>query len=139
MRTSTPGLLAALALAGAAGAAPASHRHPPIDRSGRAEVGAASYYARSMTGAETASGKTLKASRMTAASKTLPLGTRAKVTDLDTGKSVRVTVTDRGPYVRHRILDVSRKAAAKLGMKRHGVAKVRVQPLKEPPAASGAK
>lgn len=131
---------AALAAAGAASAAapgqhhPVHHRHHRVDHSGRAQVGKASYYARSLTGAQTASGKTVKATKLTAASKTLPLGTKAKVTNLDTGKSVKITVTDRGPYKGHRILDVSREAATKLGMKHVGVATVRVQPIAVPPA-----
>ena len=128
-------LAAALTMAAGASAAvpPPAHR-PPIDHSRRPQVGKASYYARDLSGAVTASGKTEKATKMTAASKTLPLGTRAKVTNLDTGKSAKVTVTDRGPYVRHRIMDLSRKAATVLGMKHDGVATVKVQPLKEPPS-----
>ena len=113
MRTSigAVALTAALAAFVSATAAAPHHRHP-IDRSTRPQVGKASYYARSLAGGETASGKPETPSKLTAASKTLPLGTKAKVTNLDTGKSVHVTVTDRGPYVRHRIMDVSRKAAA---------------------------
>jgi rare lipoprotein A len=71
---------------------------------------------------------------MTAASRTLPLGTVAKVTNQKTGQSVAVEVNDRGPYAKGRILDVSEKAATRLGMKHDGVAPVKVQPLpKDPP------
>jgi rare lipoprotein A len=123
--------LAALAVAPAALAKP-HHHHHHVDRSGRPQVGKASYYAHRLAGRTTASGKPLKAGHLTAASKTLPLGTRAKVINKETGKSVRVTVTDRGPFKKGRILDVSPKAAEKLGMKDDGVAPVKVVPLKEP-------
>lgn len=111
-----------------------SPRSKPVDRSGKPQTGVASYYARGEAGHTTASGKPYDPSKLTAASPKLPLGTRAKVTNLDNGKSVNVTVTDRGPYVRKRILDVSSKAAATLGLKKDGVAEVKVKPLHEPPA-----
>lgn len=69
---------------------------------------------------------------MTAASPSLPFGTKAKVTNKETGQSANVTVTDRGPFVEGRILDVSPKAAHKLGMKTSGVAEVRVEPVEAP-------
>ncbi|HEY4029818.1 MAG TPA: septal ring lytic transglycosylase RlpA family protein [Caulobacteraceae bacterium] len=128
------------AIAIQAGAAPAvghtvghtvSHH---VDRSKRPETGRASYYARSDAGRTTASGAPYVPGKLTAASPKLPLGTKAKVTNLDNGKSVNVTVTDRGPYVKKRILDVSSKAATKLGLKKDGVAEVKVRPLSEPPA-----
>jgi rare lipoprotein A len=83
-------------------------------------------------GTKTAGGAPAKDGKLTAASKSLPLGTKAKVTNVETGKSVKVTVTDRGPYKKGRIIDVSRKAAVKLGMKDDGVAPVKVTPLKVP-------
>jgi len=92
--------------------------------------GKASYYR--MSGQKTASGKIMKPGKLTAASKTLPLGAKARVVNTETGKSVKVTVTDRGPYVKGRILDVSPKAADKLGMKGDGVAEVKVKPLEIP-------
>jgi rare lipoprotein A len=61
---------------------------------------------------------------MTAAHKTLPLGTVVKVVDQRTGKSVRVTINDRGPYIRGRIIDLSKTAAIRLGFKDAGTAKV---------------
>ena len=106
----------------AAGPAAAAGHH--------AQRGKASYYR--LTGQKTASGKTMKAGKLTAASKTLPLGTKARVVNTETGKSVKVTVTDRGPYAKNRILDVSPKAADKLGMKADGVAQVKVKPLEIP-------
>ena len=65
-----------------------------------------------------------------AASKTLPLGTTARVTNLRNGRSALVTVRDRGPYVAGRVLDVSPADARQLGMKRQGVAPVAIAPLR---------
>ncbi len=67
-----------------------------------------------------------------AASKTLPLGTKAKVTNLDNGKSAVVDIRDRGPYVDGRIVDVSPKVAKKLEMTQEGVAPVAVTPIELP-------
>jgi rare lipoprotein A len=76
---------------------------------------------------KTASGARLHAGALTAASPNLPLGARSKVTNVETGKSVNVVVTDRGPYAKRRVLDVSRAAADRLGGKRKGVATVAVK------------
>jgi rare lipoprotein A len=65
-----------------------------------------------------------------AASKTLPLGTTARVTNLENGRSALVTVRDRGPYVAGRVLDVSPADARRLGMKRQGLAPVAITPLR---------
>lgn len=117
-----------------AGAAPSK-----TSAGARPQSGTASYCGAEQTGKTTASGDPAKpASTLTAASKSLPLGTKAKVTDQDTGKSVKVTVVDRGPYAKHRIIDVSAKAARELGMKKTGVAHVKVQPLPAPAAHSAA-
>jgi rare lipoprotein A len=68
-----------------------------------------------------------------AASKTLPLGTRAKVTNLETGQSAKVTIKDRGPYVKGRIVDLSPSTAQKIGITHdNGVAKVKVDPIAVP-------
>jgi rare lipoprotein A len=127
----------ALACLAAAPALAAHHRHH-LDHSGRPQSGVASYYRPTASGRRTASGTRPTPGKLTAASKTLPLGTRAKVVNKETGKSVNVTVTDRGPYARHRVLDVSPKAAQHLGMTHDGVAPVKVQPLHEPAAKGGA-
>jgi rare lipoprotein A len=97
------------------------------------QTGVASYYAPRLAGKPTASGKPLKPNALTAASRSLPLGATAKVTNTENGRSVTVKVNDRGPYAKNRILDVSPKAAKHLGFKHDGVAKVAVQPLKAPP------
>jgi rare lipoprotein A len=85
----------------------------------------ASYYGRALEGNLMANGRRFDADAFTAAHKTLPFGTQLEVTY--GGKSVRVTVTDRGPYVAGRDLDLSLAAARKLGMLSKGVAPVRVR------------
>jgi rare lipoprotein A len=135
-RASAAGLLGALAwFCGvlAAWGAPARHA-PPRSVSARPQVGRASFYGTRHAGKLTASGTRFAPGKLTAASPSLPLGTRARVTNLRNGRSVDVTVTDRGPVVRHRILDVSLKAAERLGMRKAGVATVRVQPVAKPKA-----
>ncbi len=83
--------------------------------------GEASYYASSLSGRRTASGERYNPRAMTAASRTLPFGTRLRVTRVDTGRSEEVRVNDRGPFGRRRrILDLSRAAADKLDMVREG-------------------
>ena len=114
----------------AAGSAPAAAPAPAP-----AQTGVASYYAKSLAGKPTASGEPHEPNALTAASRSLPLGTTAKVTNAENGRSVTVRVNDRGPYVKNRILDVSRRAAERLGFKRDGVAMVAVQPLQAPPQA----
>ncbi|ATL46643.1 septal ring lytic transglycosylase RlpA family lipoprotein [Chitinophaga caeni] len=91
------------------------------------EKGKASYYADKFEGRKTASGATFKQRKLTAAHKTLPFGTVVKVKNLDNGKTVKVTINDRGPFVAGRIVDLSKKAAKKLGMVRSGVAKVQIK------------
>lgn len=134
-RCGKPLSLAVLAWTACAGAGVAQPgRTPPA--AVRPQAGTASYFSHEESGKTTASGAPAKpASTMTAASRTLPLGTTAKVVDKDTGKSVDVKVVDRGPYAKHRVIDVSSKAATKLGMKKDGVAHVKVQPLHVPKAA----
>lgn len=91
------------------------------------QTGAASWYGPQFHGKETASGETFNQNELTAAHKTLPLGTEAKVTNVETGKSVNVTINDRGPYVKGRNIDLSRAAAQKIGItKKKGIAKVKI-------------
>jgi rare lipoprotein A len=99
------------------------------------QTGVASYYARHFAGKPTASGEPHQPNALTAASRTLPLGTTAKVTNTENGRSVTVEVNDRGPYAKNRILDVSPKVAKHLGFKHDGVANVAVQPVQAPPQA----
>jgi rare lipoprotein A len=126
----------------AAGADPGTAEHraasgSKLDRSGHERVGKASFYARKFAGRKMANGKPMNPQRDIAASKTLPLGTTAKVTNLETGRSTVVTIEDRGPYVHGRIVDLSPAAAEKIGLHREtGVAAVAVAPI-EVPLADG--
>jgi rare lipoprotein A len=88
----------------------------------RAETGMASFYGGGMT----ASGEVTRPAGFTAAHPTLPFGTQVLVTNMDNGKTVVVRITDRGPYGRHRIIDVSRAAARELDMIESGTTKVSV-------------
>lgn len=92
-----------------------------------AEDGIASWYGGRHHGRPTASGKPFDQNAMTAAHRTLPLGSRVRVTLLPDGPSLALTITDRGPFVRGRIIDVSRGAAARLGFAGRGLARVRVE------------
>jgi rare lipoprotein A len=94
---------------------------------GRRERGKAAWYG--MVGNRTASGEILDTQTATAAHRSLPLASYAKVTNLDNGRSIIVKINDRGPYTRGRILDLSPRAADVLEMKRAGVAAVVVEPL----------
>ena len=92
------------------------------------EHGKASWYSiHSNGGTVTASGKKLNNSDNTAAHKTLPLGTKIKVTNLKSGKSEVVTITDRGPYTKGRILDVTVGVAEKLGFKKSGITTIKLE------------
>jgi rare lipoprotein A len=91
------------------------------------QVGNASWYGPAQDGKETASGETFDQNKLTAAHPTLPLGTKAVVTNLETGKSVTVTINDRGPFVKGRKIDLSRAAARQIGMSKNGVAKVKIE------------
>lgn len=95
----------------------------------RAE-GKASYYGKAHHGNKTASGERFNQNDMTAAHRTLPFGTRVKVTNLNNNRSVVVRINDRGPFTRGRIIDVSHKAAEALDMIRSGVVPVSVESLK---------
>lgn len=92
--------------------------------------GKASYYGQPHHGKPTANGEAFNKYQMTAAHRTLPFGTRVRVTNLKNGKSVIVRINDRGPFTKGRIIDVSKEAATKLDMVRDGVASVRVEQLK---------
>jgi rare lipoprotein A len=107
-------------------AAPIEETAPP-SKPAIIQVGTASWYGPGFHGQETASGAPFNQHALTAAHRTLPLGTKAKVTNLDTGQAVHVTINDRGPYVPGRHLDLSRAAAKKIGLTRKGVAKVKIE------------
>jgi rare lipoprotein A len=95
--------------------------------------GRASFYARKFAGRKMADGTPMNPHGNNAASKTLPLGTIARVTNLETGQSAAVTIRDRGPYVRGRIIDLSPSTAQEIGLTRErGLVPVEVVPLVVP-------
>lgn len=104
-----------------------------VDHSGRKESGKASIYSDSFDGKKMANGKPFDTEGDSVASKTLPLGTVAKVTNLETGKSAEVKVEDRGPFVAGRVVDLPPKVANEIGLtEKQGVAPVVVAPIKVP-------
>jgi rare lipoprotein A len=92
-------------------------------------VGTASWYGAAFHGRRTASGERFDRHALTAASRSLPFGSRVRVTNLTNGRMVIVRVNDRGPVARGRVLDVSYGAARELGMIERGSARVRIEPL----------
>jgi rare lipoprotein A len=95
------------------------------------QEGLASVYGKHFNGKSTASGERYDSHALTAAHRTLPLGTEIRVTNLENGRSVQVRINDRGPHVRGRIVDLSSSAAAALGFST-GVARVRIEILSHP-------
>jgi rare lipoprotein A len=100
-------------------------QHAPLP----SETGLASYYSDHFEGRLTASGEKFSNSDYTAAHRTLPFGTRVRVTNLDNDRTVVVRISDRGPFVKGRVLDLSRAAAADLGFLEDGVISVRLEVL----------
>ena len=90
-------------------------------------TGLASWYGKGLSGRKTASGTRFNPNELTAAHKSLPLGTRVLVTNLSNGRETLLKITDRGPYTGRRILDVSHKAAEKLGMIKTGTARIKIK------------
>ena len=95
-------------------------------------TGYASWYGKKFHGRRTANGEVYNMDAMTAAHKELPFNTRVRVVNVKTGKSVVVRINDRGPFIEGRIIDLSRRAAGKLGMFFTGTTKVRVEILAPP-------
>lgn len=92
-----------------------------------AQTGVASYYGGFFHGRLTASGVTFNKNAMTAAHRTLPFGTKVRVTAKSTGKSVEVVINDRGPFVGNRVIDLSEGAASRLGIIKRGVDTVNIE------------
>jgi rare lipoprotein A len=113
----------ATALPSAAGVAYPKTAQPPKIT----EIGHASWYGPGFHGKKTASGESFDQNEFTAAHRTLPLGSKVRVTNLTNHKSVDVEINDRGPYVAERIIDLSRAAARELGMLEDGLTRVRVE------------
>jgi peptidoglycan lytic transglycosylase len=125
-------LSCAAATLGAVGpAVPAAPAAPPDappakPDAGATQTGIASWYGAFHQGRRTASGEIFDMRKATAAHRTLPLGSRVRVTNLDNGKSVVVRINDRGPMVPGRVLDLSRAAAARLGAIAQGIIPVKI-------------
>lgn len=107
----------------ASSAAPEAPTEPLV------QVGIASWYGIDHQGKLTASGRPFDRRKLTAAHPSLPLNSKAKVTNLENGRSVEVTINDRGPGAPGRAIDVSERAAQRLGMKKQGLAPVVIEPL----------
>lgn len=91
------------------------------------ETGKASYYADKFQGRKTANGETFRQSKRTAAHRTLPFGTKVTVKNLTNGRKVKVRINDRGPFVKGRTIDLSKKAAKRIGMVDAGVSDVEIR------------
>jgi len=98
--------------------------HPKV------QIGIASYYGKKYHKKKTANGEIFNMNKVSAAHKTYPLGTVVRVTNLSNGKKLKVRINDRGPFVDGRILDLSLKAAKKLGFVSQGTTKVKIEVLK---------
>ncbi|HEX4637302.1 MAG TPA: septal ring lytic transglycosylase RlpA family protein [Rhizomicrobium sp.] len=110
--------------------APPVAQQPPVPEPSFTQTGLASFYGKAHDGKITASGESFNPEDFTAAHRTLALGSRVRVTNLENGQAVTVKITDRGPYVRGRIIDVSLAAAKALGMRDRGVTRVRLEALR---------
>ena len=110
---------------------PAQNAHPvdpgTISTAKAYQIGVASYYGEKFHGRKTANGEVFNMYKLTAAHRVLPLGTIAKVTNLENGRWVVVKVNDRGPFIEGRILDLSFAAALELEMVKQGTAKVMIE------------
>ena len=107
---------------------PTSHFKKPI----YVETGWASWYGPSYNHRRAANGEVYDQDKLTAAHRTIPLNSIAKVTNIATGDSVTVRITDRGPFVQDRIIDLSKAAAKHVGVYQHGTAKVKIEVLEAP-------
>jgi len=105
---------------------------------GYQEVGTASWYGIDFHGKKTATGEVYDMFGVSAAHKTLPLGTKVRVTNMENGRELEMTVNDRGPFIDGRIIDLSYASARLLGMADNGVAKVRVEGISDNPAIASA-
>lgn len=123
-----------LALCAGCGTRPRAHVPAPAApaRIGWTETGIASWYGNPYNGRRTSSGEIFDMERLTAAHRTLPFDTWLEVTNLSNGKRVEVRVTDRGPFINGRIIDLSLGAAREIDMIREGVVRVRIKVIAPP-------
>ena len=112
-----------------------NHPAEKVGKVGKTQTGKASVYSHRLSGRKMAGGERMNPNSNNAASKILPLGTRARVTNLHNGKSAIVVIKDHGPHVRGRIIDLSPATARMLGVGKQGVISVRVTPLDVPRAS----
>jgi len=98
-------------------------------KTGEVEEGKASYYGKGFEGRETTNGEIFSNKKMTAAHKTLPIGTIVRVTNLANGKSIDVRINDRGPFIEGRIIDLTERAFGTIADKKLGTIDVRIQVL----------
>ncbi len=115
--------------------APAPPPTPHVSRKPTTNQVRASYMGTKPAGRPTASGEAYDPNDLTAASKTLPLGSTVEVTNPSNGRSVRVRINDRGPYVRGRSIDLSKRAAEEIGLTEKGVGRVKIRRVDSKPAA----
>ena len=114
-------------------ALPSAPQEPSAPEALFTQTGLASFYGRAHDGKTTANGDSFDPQGFTAAHRTLAFGTLVRVTNLENGQTVTVKITDRGPFVRGRIIDVSLAAAQVLGMTDRGVTRVRLEALRAIP------
>jgi rare lipoprotein A len=128
-----PGVAAGLGLLFLLSACATSHANPtsaPRLKKGKVQVGVASWYGPGFHGKPTASGEVYDMHALTAAHRTLPLGTLVEVRNLENGRRLVARINDRGPHVRGRIVDLSMGAAQALGLDQAGTARVRLTVLR---------
>jgi rare lipoprotein A (peptidoglycan hydrolase) len=146
-RLSMTSLLVVLALTMIEGCSTISGKIAPLPapeaslppKGAKVYIGNASWYGPGFNGKTTASGSAFDETKLTAAHRTLPLGSKAKVTNLNNGKSVEVEINDRGPFAEGRIIDLSQAAAKALGIIDHGIVRVSVESLEASVSAENAK
>ena len=105
----------------------------PINLAADTVRGLASWYGKNHQGKRMANGERFDRHHLTAASRTIPLGRRVRVTYLRTMKQIEVTITDRGPASKKRVLDLSEAAAVALGLKPYGIGKVKIEDIPDRP------
>ena len=108
-----------------------SASHPRVQKAQKEpafeQTGKASWYGPGFHGEQTANGEIFNQNELSAAHRSLPLGTEVEVTNVKNGKSVEIEINDRGPYVKGLVIDLSRAAAMELGMKEKGLATVKIE------------
>jgi len=134
MRRLSVSLLASCALLLFAGQSQAELKKTSTPRAAETafrQIGTASWYGPGFHGKRTASGERYDQNDLTAAHRKLPLGSEVKVTNLENGRSIVVEINDRGPYIKGRVIDLSKAAARRLGIVEDGLGKVRIEATRQ--------